>query len=276
MATACANYANRIDSDAPRADASPPTNMAIPNLILTGYGVTDSLQLTVESQRILARYGSAYSIGLPANLAALLKSQRVKVTDLAGRIAPGRDYALAYLDVAHFLVERTAHERPVIFLTPGNPLMFNTVGRYLAMEGKRLGLTVQVVPAVSPVDVIISGIGLDVATFGLQVFDATRLVARQIQVNPAVPAILMHLGGFGATTAPGPGSAPNLDPLVSYLARCYPETHPATVIHLGLQGMRVANVPLNRLAASSGAIDTDAHLFLDAVRPSPPARGTSA
>lgn len=86
--------------------------MATPHLVLIGYGVTDTLQITVEAQRLLARYGSAYSLGLPANLAAFLKSQRVKVADIASRMAPGRDYADSYLDIANFLIGRTAHERP--------------------------------------------------------------------------------------------------------------------------------------------------------------------
>lgn len=240
--------------------------MATPNLILIGCGVVDSLQLTVEAQRVLARFGSAYAVGLPPNLAAYLKSQRVKVTDLSGRLA-GREYAEGYLDLAAHVVERTAHERPVILLVPGHPLMFNAVGRYLAAEGRRLELGVQVVAAPSPLDVIIGGIGLDVSTFGLQVFDATRLVARSQAVNPQVPAILMHVGGFGAAA---PGVKPALAALAAYLARCYPPSHPATLVWLGAEGMRAASVPLERLAERADEVDSGSHLFLDAVRPTPP------
>jgi len=262
MATA---QPNTIDSTNKEAEASRRTEMTVPHFILLGYGVTDSLQLTVESQRVLARYGTAYSVGLPANLTAFLKSQRVKLTDLGPRLGPGKEYAEAYLEVAHFLIERSAHERPVIFLTPGNPLMFNAVGRYVVTEGRRLGLGVQVVQGVSPLDLIISGIGLDVSTFGLQVFDATRLVARGMSINPAIPAIVMHLGGFGASTATATGAAANLGPFVAHVSRWYPGTHPATVIHLGTQGMKVASLPLNRLSAASG-VEAGAHLFLDSVR----------
>ena len=65
MATA---QTNTIDSTGPGAEALRRTQMAVPHVILLGYGVTDSLQLTVESQRILARHGSACGVGLPANL----------------------------------------------------------------------------------------------------------------------------------------------------------------------------------------------------------------
>ncbi|MGE0601130.1 MAG: SAM-dependent methyltransferase [Dehalococcoidia bacterium] len=242
--------------------------MATPNLVLAGYGVTDSLQLTVELQRMLARVGTAYSIGLPPNLAAFLKAQHVKVTDLASHLAPGRAYAEGYLDIANFLIERTGQERPVIFLAPGNPLVFNAVGRYLAMEGRRLGLAVQVMPAVSQLDLIIAAIGLDVSTFGLQVFDAARLVSRRIQVNPLVPALLMNLGGIGADLVPGPSSAPpDLAGLLAHLAPHYPGEHPAVVVQLSSSGASIASVPLANLGSVSSQIQESAHLFLDLVRP---------
>ena len=151
----------------------------IPNILLLGYGVHDSLQLTVETQQLLARYGSAYTIGLPPNLARYLKSLRVNVTDMADRLEPGRSFVDAYLDIANFLLERTASELPVVLLCPGNPLATNAIARYLAMEGPRRGLVVQAVPGVSQLDLIISAIGLDVSTFGLQVFDATLTETEQ-------------------------------------------------------------------------------------------------
>lgn len=250
--------------------------MATPHLILVGYGVTDSLQLTVEAQRLLSRYGSAYTLGLPANLAAFLKSQRVAVTDLSGRLAPGRAYADAYLDIAHFLIERTATERPVVLLVPGHPTLFNAIGRYLAMEGKRLELGIHVVPAVSQLDLIVGGIGLDVSTFGLQVFDATRLVARGMPVNPHVPAILMNVDGFGRSSVPSPGAeTPDLEPLARYLATCYPPAHPAVLLHLAANGLSVATTPLSGLAKVAGQLQPGSHLFLDLVRSAQP-RGTPA
>src|SRR6185312_16526138 len=133
------------------------------------------------------------------------------------------------LDVARFVLERTSIERPVILLAPGHPMMFNALSRYLVLEGRRLGLNVVALPGISPLDAIAGAIGLDVATFGLQVFDATRLVRRELPINPRVPAILLHLDGFDATAEPLDDRAPNLEPLVRYLAPCYPPEHAAVV-----------------------------------------------
>lgn len=256
-----------LDTAVPQGEPSRRNSMATPHLILLGSGVTDSLQLTVEAQRVLTRYGSAYSLGLGPNLASFLKSQRVKVTELGDRFPAGRAFADAYLDIANFLVERTAGERPVIFLAPGHPMIFNAIGRYLAMEGKRLGLGVQVVPGVSQVDLIIGGIGLDVSTFGLQIFDATRLVSRRIPLNPQVPALLMNLAGFGESTVAATESIPALEPLVAYLAGCYPPEHPARVVNLAAGGIAIATTVLGNLPKVAAQLKSGSHLFLDLVRP---------
>lgn len=238
--------------------------MATPHMILAGFGVTDSLQLSVETQRTLARYGSAYALGAGPNLLQFLKSQRVKVTDLTERIAPGRAYADSYLDVAHFLVERTAHERPVVVLAPGHPLMFNAITRYLATEGKRLELTVQVLPGISPLDAIIGGIGLDVSTFGLQVFDCTRLVQRGLAITPSVPAILMNAGTAGFSEH-DVRQVPDLRPLVTYLQHCYPPDHHVSVLALTDDGMAVAPSRLRALPEVADKFRPSTHLFIDAV-----------
>ncbi len=237
--------------------------MATPHVILLGYGVTDSLQLTVEAQRVLSRYGAAYSIGLPANLGTFLKSQRVKVTDLSSRLRAGSEAADGYLEVAHFLIERTASERPVILLAPGNPLMFNAIGRYLAMEGQRLGLSLQALAGISPLDLILAGIGLDVSTFGLQVFDATQLMKRRPGLNPEVPLVLMHLGAFAEQSGP---AIEALEQLGRHLLGCYPPEHVAVHVVLEQSGMTVRGTNLGERAALEATLSSGSHLFIDAVR----------
>lgn len=238
--------------------------MAAPHLILVGYGATDALQLTVEAQRVLSRYGSACTIGLPPNLAMYLKSQRVRVTDLSDRLAPERAAAEAYLDIGHFLIERTAHERPVVALMPGHPLLFNAIGRYLAMEAGRLGLVLQVVPGVSQLDAILGGIGLDISTFGLQVFDSARLMSRRQEPNPGVPLLLMHAGNLAGD---GSGPAP-LAELGRYLERWYPADHPLTLVDLDGHeiGLRVARATLEALIRGKIPATPGTHLYLDAIR----------
>jgi precorrin-6B methylase 1 len=241
-----------------------------PDLILLGYGVDDTLQLTVQTQRLLTQTGKVYSVSLPPALARFLKSQRIEIEDLTDRFTPGRPFSECYLDVADHLIRRTAEEQPVCFLAPGNPMFLNSLNRFLFMQAQQRGLEVQVLPGISQIDAIISDIGLDVGTFGLQVFDARRLVTRRQAINAAVPLILVQLAGFGAETVSEPEGAPpesGYDELAAYLAQFYPADHLVTLINREIgQGAARATLPLSRFAELVSNVRTSSSLFIDAVR----------
>ena len=95
------------------------------------------------------------------------------------RFGEGRQFSEVYAEVIELILARTAEERPVVLMTPGNPLFMNVISRALVMQAKERGLSIRVYPGISPLDTLINYLGLDVGTFGLQVFDARRLVARQ-------------------------------------------------------------------------------------------------
>jgi precorrin-2 methylase len=245
-----------------------------PDLILLGYGVDDALQLTVQTQRVLAQTGKVYAVSLPPGLARFLKSQRVQVEDLTDRFRAGRPFADCYLDIADHLFRRAAEEQPVCFLSPGNPMFLNALNRFIVMQAGKRGLSVQTYPGVSQVDAIISDIGLDVATFGLQLFDARRLVARQQQINPAVPLILLQVAGFGAESV---GAATeDYAPLFAYLGRFYSETQLVTLLNRepGSPPAR-ATLPLSRVAELVQHFAPSSSIFIDAVRRQPAARTPS-
>ncbi|HEY7467815.1 MAG TPA: SAM-dependent methyltransferase [Dehalococcoidia bacterium] len=236
-----------------------------PDLILLGYGVDDALQLTVQTQRILSQAGKVYAVSLPPGLARFLKSQRVQVEDLTDRFRPGRPFADCYLDVADHLFRRAAVEQPVCFLSPGNPLFLNSLNRFIVMQAGQRGLSVQTYPGVSQVDAIISDIGLDVATFGLQLFDARRLVARRQAINPAVPLVILQLAGFSADSVGA--ELPDYAPLGEYLAGFYPAGHLVTLLNRepGSPPAR-ATLPLSRLNELVQHVGPSSSLFMDGLR----------
>jgi len=241
-----------------------------PDIILLGYGVDDTLQLTVEAQRVLARIGATFTVGLPPNLARFLKAQRVECIDLAGRFEAGRSYADCYLDVADAILRKAADEPPAVFLTQGSPLFLNSINRFLVMQARERKLTVQTLPALSAFDAIVSDLGLDVGTFGLQLFNARRLVARRQQVNPEVPLLLLQLAGFAAETVEPAhqDDAVLYQPLAGYLRQFYPAEHAVTLVNTagsGRSGGR-QTVELARFAELIPHITSTSNLFVDAVR----------
>ena len=243
-----------------------------PAIIVLGYGVSDTLQLTVEAQRILSRVGSVYALYLPPNLARYLKSQRVSCVDLSDRFGAGRPFADVYLEIVDLILQRTAEERPVVLLTPGNPLFLNAVTRFLVQQARARDLPIRIHPGVSQVDTLVSYLGLDVTTFGLQLFDAQRLVSRRQPVNPAVPLLVLQVAGFAASEAPAavPPSAGEYAPLADCLARFYAADQPVTLINTSSNGRSPSHVTvqLSRFSELVPHVRPESSLFIDRAKKS--------
>ncbi len=244
--------------------------MARPALILAGYGVGDLLQITVESQRALARAARVFSIGLPPNLGSLLRSQRVKCVDLSTLFTGGRPYAEVYLDVADTVLRAAETDPPAVLLCEGNPLVSNALNRFLLVKAKERKLATQVLPGVSPIDSLICQVGLDVGTFGLQVFDARRLFSRELPIHPSVPLLLLQVAGVAlaetsATFEPNPD---DYRPLTEYLGLFYPPTH--IVVHLpnstDPQATTASAAPLSAFDSFVPRFGPASTLFVDRLR----------
>ncbi len=244
--------------------------VAGPALLLIGSGIGDQLQLTVQASRALARVGRAYALGLGPNLAAYLRSIGVEAIDLVPRIPEDADATTAYLTIADAILQEVADDPPVAVIAPGNPFLSNSVARFLVMQAKERGISVQALPSVSPIELLITTTGLDVGTFGLQVFDARRLVAGRHLPNPAVPLAVLQVAALGGVKGirPAPPTEPELGRLRDVLGKIYPAEH--QVVHLVVNGatpaQSVSRVILSGLAGLAPGIRADSILFLDLVR----------
>lgn len=242
-----------------------------PDIYLIGTGVGGGLQITLEAQRVLDRVGRAYALHLRVPLRRHLRSLRVKTVDLSDRFSEPRPLGEAYVEVADFLLERAATERPIVVLTPGSPLFLNSISRLLVLQGRRSGLEIQILPGISPLDALISYVGVDVATFGLQVFTGNRLASSPTRLDPTVPLAVMELAGVGVqtSTADPTTHAERYSRLLGALARAYPADHPATLVNVaGGNGQRNhATVPLRRFFEFVPNIRENSHLFIDVIRP---------
>ena len=165
-----------------------------------------------------------------------------------------------------------AEERPVVLLTPGNPLFLNAVTRFLVQQARARDLPIRIHPGVSQVDTLVSYLGLDVTTFGLQLFDAQRLVSRRQPVNPAVPLLVLQVAGFAASEAPAavPPSAGEYAPLADCLARFYAADQPVTLINTSSNGRGPSHVTvqLSRFSELVPHVRPESSLFIDRAKKS--------
>jgi hypothetical protein len=248
------------------SDAAAGTDAArTPDIILAGLGARDRAELSVEVQRLLTRVGRAFALGLTPGLRTLMASMRVHVTELDGHFAPGKAFGQVYADVASTVLQQTALEKPVVLLTRGNPMFMNTVCRTLVIEGRRLGLNVQVLPGISLVDTLVNDIGIDVGIYGLQVFDAHWLTLRRLPLSSKVPALILNMEGFGLESVPANGATRSFDPLLDHLECHYQRDHAVTMIRTGPSGgLAFERRSLHALREAQDLLPSLTCLFLDA------------
>jgi precorrin-6B methylase 1 len=235
------------------------------HLVLLGYGVADSLQVTVEAQRAIGRATTVYAVTPPPGLVQYLKGLRVKVVDLGEKLSEGSGPA-AVLDVADFLLRRAVLEPPAVLFSPGNPLFLNNLARLLLQAANERGVAVTLVPGVSLLDTVISDLGLDVTTRGLQVFDARHLLGLRHQPNPRVPLLVLEVGAL-AQGFEGAQPQDVFAGFAAYLGGFYPAAHAVTLIteSTGRGAFARRTVTMEQLGELLPIAGVDSVLFLDIV-----------
>lgn len=230
-----------------------------PSLILAGFGSSSALQATIEVEQTAVRAGRVLSLGLPERLRALLTRQGVTVTPLDSLFA-GRPFAEGYAAVAQAVLAHAEKDPPAMFISQGSPLLVNAITRFLVAEALRLELSLRVFPGVSPVDVVVAEIGIDVGRSGLLTISAGGLLARPVALNPRVPLLVLELAGIQAEGA----SAEAYGPLVELLQSEYPANQPITLVNMaGDGGITRSTVTLANFAALLPNIDPSSCLFVD-------------
>ena len=233
-----------------------------PRLILAGFGASSELQLTVEAQQMAVRIGQVVGLGLSERLRVLLARQAVRVTPLDELFA-GKPFAEGYAAVAQAVLARAAKDPPAMFISQGSPLLVNAITRFLVAEATRLEIPFRVFPGISPIDVVVAEIGIDVGRVGLQTIAAAGLVARPAALNARMPLLLLQLAGL----RPEGASAEAYGPLFECLQASYPTTQPVTLINMpGDGGITRATVTLSKFGELLPNIDTSSCLYIDVRR----------
>src|SRR5260370_12479406 len=89
--------------------------------------------------------------------------------------------------------------RSVAMVDDGPRLLFDDVNEQIENRGRRLGLKVVVLPAVSSIDAMMVECGLRLNPVGIQMVEATTLVLHRQQINPAFDTLVLQIGWFGTS-----------------------------------------------------------------------------
>lgn len=233
------------------------------DIYLTGAGVAFPDHLTVETIDVLTAC-KRIATNLPErDLERLPEDLKAKCISLWPLYQDRRVRTENYNDVFNAIVEMAEIERPIAWLTPGHPVIFDSVTASLLQEGKKRNWNVRVIAAISSIDTLLAELGFDPA-HGMLIHECTGLVRRRIPMDRTVAAMLLQPAVFDihvAVIKPG-GAGPDLAPLRDYIGQYHKPEHPCAFIRsAGTIGQRdmvtwvplkdMTTVPFDRIAGST-------------------------
>jgi uncharacterized protein YabN with tetrapyrrole methylase and pyrophosphatase domain len=209
----------------------------IADLYVLGAGVAFPEQLTVQTIACLEHSLRVYTNLPETKLTSLPGDLRTKCVSLWSLYLDGRRRVDNYSDVIARVVQGAERERPIAWLTPGHPLLFDSVSQALVEVAKTRGWSTSVVPAISSVDTLLVDVGYDPAS-GLFIHEATAVVRRGIAMDPTIASMLLQPGVFNSDKAHLTLDAqmPDLTPLRDHLLRFFGPDHRCAFVRSASSG----------------------------------------
>jgi precorrin-6B methylase 1 len=233
------------------------------DLWILGLGIRGLSQVTVETLDVLRRCRRILHLTQQHEELAAINPRLV---DLEEAYWTGEERPVVYERLVELVLAEVARGPEVALVSYGHPMIFDDVTLELVRRSRRDGFTCRVLPAVSCLDTLCIDLGIDYGR-GLQVFEASSLVADDQPMSPQLDTLVLQLGEFGTdrTADTLDGSRGRLRPLVRHLLRFYAPGHRAVIAFSDdgdfaepqLLGTRVG-----RLAAHAGRIFPGVTLYL--------------
>jgi tetrapyrrole methylase family protein/MazG family protein len=239
-----------------------------PRLYLLGAGVSFPEHLTLQTLEILGACSQICSNLPQPDLDLLPGNLRIKCRSLWSIYQENRNRTDNYQDVARAVLEAAENEPPVAWLTPGHPLIFDSVSQNLLESAHARGWNVQVMPAISCIDTILAEVGYDPAN-GLLIYEAYALVMQQRPLIPSFATLLLQPSAFGSDLTHYQSKwSPDLSPLRDYLLQYLnPEHRCGFVRSRSRQGapFQICWKSLGELASASADDVAGSTLFVPSV-----------
>lgn len=243
-----------------------------PRLYIIGLGIVIPDHSTGQALKAMSRCARLYSIvqELPQVWLPPETASRTEVVNVLHMYVEGGLRAENYDRVAKTILQAAEQTQPVGYVTYGNPMAYDSVAQHLARHSAENQVPFEIVPGISSVDTILCDIGMDMAP-SLQIFEATWMMAHDIQLRPDTAAILVQVGTVGSLrthyrTQPQGSS---LTELVTYLSGVYPASHVVSLIQspnrLG-QKARIRRIALGDLSKAESGDLLGGSMYIPALR----------
>jgi uncharacterized protein YabN with tetrapyrrole methylase and pyrophosphatase domain len=157
----------------------------------------------------------------------LLRKFCKDLIDLDREYWTGEQDEIVYTRIADKVLDQARNGPGVVLVVDGHPGIYQDLSWDIYDRGRRRGLKVTILPAVSFLDLMIAFCNLRVDASGLQILESTSVVAYKYPLNPLVDTLLMQIGWFGTSLLVDveENKKGRFTPLVKYLRKYYPADH---------------------------------------------------
>lgn len=240
------------------------------SLTLVGTGYRLGAHVTPEAQASMVAADRLFYLISAPGAGHLLRSLNPRAESLHDCYREGRDGVEASEEMVERILSPLREGLDVCAAFSGHPAVFMHVPHECLRRGRREGLHVRMLPAVSVVDCLFADLEIDPAREGCQLFEATDLLVRRRTFDPSVPLILLQAGALGvvsyqSSVAP---NRPGLRLLTEALLRHYASDHEVVVYEIDVLppwDPLIRRVPLGLLAEAPVTVVST--LFLPPMRP---------
>ncbi len=197
-----------------------------PDIYIVGAGIRIPQQFTLEALDALSACLEIYAILHLSKEASLPLELATKIRSLWSFYKHGASRRQVYNLEISTVLDAPIQQKPVAYLTPGNPVIFDCVMHGILKGAQDRNLAVHMIPGISSIDSILVDLWREIAP-GLQIFVASFLIAKKIILRPDIPCLLMQSTAFCTNyiTVGYQPLAATYAPLREYLISFYPGEH---------------------------------------------------
>jgi len=239
------------------------------SLTAVGSGIKSVAHLTLEAQAHIVAADQVLVCAADAVTDGYVRELNPKVEDLHVYYGQDRPRRETYRAMADRMIWYVRQGKTTVVVMYGHPGVFVNP-TFVAMEELRaLGYHTEMLPGVSAEDCLIADLQVDPAAHGLQTFEATFFLTRQVTIDTCVPLILWQVGliadhGFNRAGFDGR----HFELLRDRLSRQYSPEHKVTIYEAAqhpLARPRVLVKPIGEVSHKDlSAIST---MFIPPLRP---------
>lgn len=241
------------------------------SLTVVGSGIKSVAHLTLEAQAHIQAADQVLVCAADAVTESYIRGLNPEVEDLHVYYGQDRPRKETYRAMADRMVWHVDQGRDVVVVMYGHPGVFVNPTFVAIDELRARGIEARMLPGVSAEDCLIADLEVDPAPHGMQTYEATYFVTRDLAIDTRVPLVLWQVGLVGDHGFYRSGfDCRNLDLLVGRLQELYGSEH-AVVIYEAAQHPlarpRVLNRSLDQLTKDDlTAIST---MFIPPASPPP-------